>query len=267
MQNGELSRMSFDGQSAPGEDNVFPIFSREPVRNELKSLEAGRPIFDTTETITILIPGDNKHVVCRMVHEHDKLRFADAYARFKREEEMVFDGTPVESWPTLDVRQVAALKAQSFFTVESIANCSDANLQKIGMGAQLLRDRARAFIEAAKTGGAGEKLVVENAQLRSQMDAMARTVDDLKQMIARMAKDGKLDVTKIDADVGTAMSHARQELASQPGDLPENWESLKTREAIDLCSALSFAVRPRNREEAMALLSEYNTKRSVLKKS
>lgn len=267
MENGALLRTTFDGPTSQAEDNVFPIFSREAVHNETKSVEAGRPIYDTVETITILIPGDNKHVVSRRVHDGDKLRFGDAWARFKREEEMSYDGTPVESWPALDVRQVAALKHMNFFTVEAIASCSDANLAKIGMGAQLLRDRARAFIDAAKTGGAGERLVIENSKLKEQMNGLSATIDELRHMIEKMAKDGgKVDVTTLGNNMDSAMSHARQELASQPGDLPEGWADLKTREAIDLCAALNFAVKPRNRDEAISLLREYQTTRDVVRK-
>jgi len=268
MDHGTITR-EFDAGTAgvrSGAQDVFPMFFREAVRNEMKSLDAGRPIFDTVEMIKIIIPGDNHTSPVRLVKESDKERYADAYSRFKNEEEIAYDGTPVDSWNRLDMKQVFALKAIGFFTIESIANCSDANLGKLGMGGMMLRDMAKAFIESAKSGGIPERLVAENAQLRDQMKNHSQTIDDLKQLVEKMAKDKGVDISKINIGLNNAMSSAREVTKSQAGDLPDGWRDLKTKDAIEMCKALDFTITPRNKDEAMQLLGEYQGTRDALKK-
>jgi hypothetical protein len=259
LDNGDVTRIYEDamlGQDRAG--IVFPMFRREAIRNEKKSIDAGRPMYDTIEMIQIIIPGDNKSAPVRLIKESDKVRFADAYERFKREEEMVFDGTPVEAWPRLETRMVYALKAQNFFTVESIAECSDANLSKLGLGGIRLRELARAYIEAARNGGHAERLAIENAQQREEMAAMAQAIENLKDTIAKMAKDTKTDITTINVDA--ALSVARDVVTeSRKAALPADWREYKVREMIELYKAHvpDAAVHPRNREEALQMLGEY----------
>lgn len=245
---------------------VFPIFFREAVRNEVKSLEAGRPVFDMIEMVRIIIPGDNLSSPVRLVKESDQVNYADAYRRFKNEEEMVYDGTPVDAWPRLELKQVYALKAQNFFTVESIASCSDSNLAKLGLGGSLLRDMAKAYLEASKAGGAAERYVAENAKLRTDMESMTRTIGDLKQLIEKMAREKGTDVASVSAGLEAAVSHVQTDAVLGKGDLPKDWQTFKFKELLDLCRTLEFAATPRNREEAAALLSEYEGRRAALKR-
>lgn len=244
---------------------VFPMFRREAIRNEKKSIDQGRPVFDTVEMIQIVIPGDNKSSPVRLIKNSDKERFAEAYERFKREEEMVFDGTPVEAWPRLETRTVYALKAQGFFTVESIAECSDANVSKLGLGGHRLRELARAYLEAAKNGGVAERLAIENAQQREEMAAMAQAIENLKDTISKLAKDTKTDITTINVDA--AVSAAREVITeSKKAALPEGWQGLKTKELIDLYKAHvpDAAVFPRGRDEALEMLGEYEATRQAV---
>lgn len=267
MEHGQLLRQ-YEGGSMQlaGEGDVFPIFTREAVHNETKSLAAGRPMFDTVEHLQIIIPGDPGASPVRIVSEEDKVRFAQAYERFKREEEHVFDGTILESWSMLNKAQVAGLKAMGIHTLEALANISDGNLPRLGMGGMMLRDQARAVLETAKVGHVPARLVQENAQLRTQIDTMGQTISELKVMIEKMARENKVDVSQVTTPLDNAMSHARETLAGQPGDLPEGWQTYKLKELIELCQALGSAVTPRNRDEALKLLSEYQGTRDALKK-
>lgn len=266
MEQGAITRNYESGVGIPNTGNVFPVFFREAVKNDIKSLEAGRPIFDTQEYIRIIIPGDNLNSPVRLIKESDKVVYAEAYQRFKNEEAMAFDGTPVDAWPRLELKQVYALKAQGFFTVESIANVTDANLNKLGLGAMMLRDMAKAYIEAAKNGGNAERLVAENAQLRTDMSTMARTIDDLKQLIEKMAKDKGTDISKVGESLTAALQPAQEVKSNGVGDLPEGWRSMPIKKLVELCAALDMAVTPRNRDEALSLLDDYQGRRDALKK-
>lgn len=263
MDNGELLRQ-FDGALVKrGEGDVFPIFKREAIKNETKSLEAGRPIFDTVEMVSIIIPGDPSSVPERAVREHDKERWPEAYNRFKAEQEMVFDGTILEAWAILDAGQVAGLKALGIHTVESLANLPDAFLPKLGMGGLMLRDKARAYVEAAKNGGVPERLVQENAQLRAEREQLAATIAALKHQVEKLARETKVDISTI--PVADAMASAREVVSKQAGDLPDGWQNQPVKKLIELCSAIGTAMTPRNREEALKLLAEYQGTRNALK--
>jgi hypothetical protein len=262
LDNGEITR-NYDMALGGDYGNVFPIFFREAIRNEKKSLDAGRPVFDTVPMIKIVIPGDNKTSVVRLIKESDKTNFAAAYERFQREEELVFDGTPVEAWPRLETRQVYELKALGFFTVESIAECSDANVSKLGLGGLMLRDMARAYIDAAKNGGNAERIAVENAHLKEKNEALADSVRDLKLMLEKLMKDNKMAPETVNIDA--AISPAREVVGKTvTADLPEGWESLTLKEKIGLCQLHNFAVTPRNTKEADDLLRSYDAQRKAV---
>jgi hypothetical protein len=261
MDNSDIQR-SFYGETSSAAQDVFPMFIREPVKNEMKSAEQGRPIYETIEMIHIIIPGDNKTAPVRRVTDHDRERFAAAYQRFKNEEEMVFDGTPVDAWPRLTTREVYSLKAQNFFTVESIANCPDANLSKLGMGGMMLRDLAKAYIDAAAKGGNAEKLVIENAQLKTQIGEMAKTIQGLTDKFEAFIKKSGGDVTA--AGVDLALSNTRA-VVEKKAALPEGWESKTFKELASICAGLEFAAAPRSREEAVKLLSEYEATRKAVR--
>lgn len=269
MDHGTITREYDQGLTSGrgGNGDVIPIFSHEAVYNETKSLATGRPYYDTLEMLTIIIPGDPASSPQRYVTEADKHRFSEAYQAFVAQKELVFEGTVLENWPRLTTGQVYSLKALGIHTVEHIANLSDANVPKLGMGGLMLRDQAKAYIEAAARGGTPERLVVENARLRDDMTLAMRTIDELKVQIETLARKSGADISAMSTQMDLAQSHARETIANQPGDLPSGWESMKTRELIDLCAALEFATSPRNKDEAVSLLTEYQARRNTLKKS
>ena len=84
------------------------------------------------------------------------------------------------------VEQLLSLKIR---TVETLAGLDDAALGRVGMGAVELRNRARAWLEAAdktgKTAAKLEALQVQNATLTAQVAEM-RT--QLQAIAARQVK-------------------------------------------------------------------------------
>ena len=72
-----------------------------------------------------------------------------------------------------------SLHVLKFDTVEQLANASDGHLQRIGMGAVGLRERAKAYL-ASKSAQAGS---TEFLQMKNE-------VAELKAMLAAVAKAG-----------------------------------------------------------------------------
>ncbi len=261
MDQGEITR-AYDGAlGGAHKGDVIPMFRKEAVHNEYKSAEQGRPIFDMIDMIQIVIPGDPKTSVVRLVKEEDKIRFAEAYAQFKAGQEMALEGTPVDVWPRLTIAEVHQLKRAGFYTVEHVADCADSNLGRLGIGGLQLRELARGFLEAAKNGGNAERLVMENSQLRSQLTSALQSIQDLTAKFEAFARKSGADVGQIDVD--TALSHTRDAVATKMPALPDGWQEFGVKKLIELCGDKGFAVTPRNKEEAFSLLNEYEAKRNA----
>jgi hypothetical protein len=171
MEPGSQARFAMDSKLAVN-------FFMKAVKNNFKSIEAGRPIYDEKEFVRIIIPGNSRTVFEDVVTNEHRGRFQDRYEKFKRGVAQSTSGTPLEVWPQMTVGQVAELKAMQVHTVEELAGMSDMNAQKI-MGNFDLRRRAQAFLDAAagdatnsKMAAELEKRDVEIAALKAQMEQL-----------------------------------------------------------------------------------------------
>lgn len=106
-----------------------------------------------------------------------------AYDHWKKGQEEPVDGTPLAAWAGVNADQADRLKLMHIRTVEDVSALTDADLEKIGMGARSLREKARAFV-ANKQGSAKieEALAArdeENARLKSELAELQETVKAL----------------------------------------------------------------------------------------
>lgn len=142
--------------------------------------------YKNVEYVNIITPGDTKSMPRQKVSDTHRRKYAPWYKAWRDGLEMAPDGSPIEMWPLLTPAQVRELKAKNVFTVEHLANLSDANLQYIPMGATLklkavawLKDKEKADdIEGRRRT---DELVQSNQRLlESQLQAMAQEIDRLK---------------------------------------------------------------------------------------
>ena len=168
-----------------GDDKLFVRFYPRAVMNKVKSAEEGRPIFDQKDYITIMVPGDKNSVIDTQVDEGHMRRFASRYENYKKQNETVEVGTPLEIVPWLTVNLVAELKAMGIHTVENLAELSDGHAQKFA-GFSHLRERAMSFLDAAAGEASNTKLAKEledrdariaslEEQMKQMMDAQVNT--------------------------------------------------------------------------------------------
>jgi ubiquinone biosynthesis protein UbiJ len=79
--------------------------------------------------------------------------------------------------------QVDQMRALHIRSVEELAGCNDAALERIGMGARSLRDRARAYVENKKGSAVVEAALAarneEVEQLRAQVAELTEAVKAL----------------------------------------------------------------------------------------
>lgn len=181
--------LSFGG--SPSDQGVYAEFYTEAVYSEFKSAEQGIPIHEDKVFIRIRQPGDRLNIVERPAKDADKQRFPMQWARFEQNEKQATEGTPLEQWPAMTPAQIATLKAMGIFSVQQMAAVSDGNLDHLGMGSRSLRDRARAYLEAAEKGAVSSKVLAENENLRAEKAALEANLADLAARVRAMEAERK----------------------------------------------------------------------------
>jgi hypothetical protein len=171
------------GMEAAKNTTMVYFYDRE-VKNEHKTLEAGRPIFDSVVFIKKVPPGDKLVEVDRKAYQEDKLRYPQAWEAYQKKQANPITGTPLEAWPLLARNQVAEFKAMNIFSVDQLASLPDAYGSKI-MGFQGIKQKAQAFLKAASDSAGVEKM---EAQLKERDELIRRQGEALQQMQAQIAE-------------------------------------------------------------------------------
>jgi len=159
------------------EDNrgkMAVFFHAVQVQNNFKTMTEKRPIFEEKVFLKKLVPGDSTLVVDRPMREQDIEEYPIEWARFQQKKEQRVSGTPIDVWSVLSETQKAEFKALHIFTIDQFAQLADSVGNKI-MGFNDLRDKARAFIAAAKDSAVFDKIRAEtDAKLAQQEVEMAQ---------------------------------------------------------------------------------------------
>lgn len=171
MDNSQVARYAMDKK-------LVVNFYVRAVQNTFKTAEQGRPIFDESEFIRIIIPGDTKTIIDTKVTAEHRFRFPEKYELFKKGMAQAQTGTPLEVWPQMTVGQVAELKALHISTVEQLADLSDTLAQKI-MGSHQLRQKAQAFLDAAAGDAQNSKMAAELEKRDVEIQALKTQMEQL----------------------------------------------------------------------------------------
>lgn len=132
-----------------------------------------------TEFVRIIVPGDKTNVVDQPVREDHKERFPRQYLYWKMQStDASAIGTPLSDWNAdypdeFNHHQMAELQIMKFQTVEQVATATDSQLQKIGMGATGLRERARLYISKKNKSESVSELEETRKQLKELQAQMA----------------------------------------------------------------------------------------------
>jgi len=205
--------MAFLPSDENGADARLAVtFYKKSVKQEDASNEAGRPIFKEFDFVRICVPGDNLTEIDTYAQESHKVRFPRQWAHYLNQtagqEQIV--GTPIEQWPLVTRSQADELKGIKFYTVESVANCSDQQLQRIGMIAGMsphnFREKAKAFLnlahesaEVSQREAELQALREENDKIKAETDAkLAAMQEQMSALLAAVAeKTPKTRKTKV----------------------------------------------------------------------
>ena len=185
----------------------YVVFERRAVEDRTASLNAGHYCSKDIDIAIITRPGsrDNleKEASAWLRELHEKARqdmipktwavaFSDAYAAWKKGEELPEKGTPIKGWPVLSPAVQKDLIHTGIRTVEDLAALPDAELGTIGTGAVSYKQKAIAWLEAAKDKG----IVVEQvatlsnqvAELVALTKAQAEEIKKLRSQIPQPVK-------------------------------------------------------------------------------
>ena len=172
-------------------------FYRKAVKNNFKSEQEGRPIYDEKDYIKIFIPGDRNSNLDVPATEHYQQRFRAQWDRYQSGQSQLHSGTPLETWGDLSVSQVAELKAIHVHTVEQLADMPDQLAQKF-MGNFALREKAKAYLnkesELAKASALKNELALRDAALEEQKartEALEKQLAELIKAQAQVKTDAK----------------------------------------------------------------------------
>jgi hypothetical protein len=204
--------MAIDSDTQGADARLAVQFYKKSVKQDIASDEAGRPIFKEFDFVRIMIPGDNLTEIDTYAQESHKQRFPRQWAHYQNQvanhEDII--GTPLEQWPQVTRSQADELRGLKFHTVESIADCSDQQLQRIGMVAGMspynFRLKAKAFLnlatdsaEVAQREAELAQVKEENAKIRAETDAkLAAMQEQMSALLAAVAeKTPKTRKTKV----------------------------------------------------------------------
>jgi len=204
--------MAIDSDTQGADARLAVQFYKKSVKQDIASDEAGRPIFKEFDFVRIMIPGDNLTEIDTYAQESHKQRFPRQWAHYQNQvanhEDII--GTPLEQWPQVTRSQAEELRGLKFHTVESIADCSDQQLQRIGMVAGMsphnFRLKAKAFLnlatdsaEVAHREAEMQALRQENDKIKAETDAkLAAMQEQMSALLAAVAeKTPKTRKTKV----------------------------------------------------------------------
>jgi hypothetical protein len=204
--------MAIDSDTQGADARLAVQFYKKSLKQDMASDEAGRPIFKEFDFVRIMIPGDNLTEIDTYAQESHKQRFPRQWAHYQNQvanhEDII--GTPIDQWPQVTRSQADELRGLKFHTVESIADCSDQQLQRIGMVAGMspynFRLKAKAFLnlatdsaEVAQREAELQALRQENDKIKAETDAkLAAMQEQMSALLAAVAeKTPKTRKTKV----------------------------------------------------------------------
>ena len=163
------------------EKAVYPIFSHETLENIPKSEQAGMPVFEEIEMISVHIAGERNLVHTARVNEEcgrDGFRkvtwaerFKNEYSAWKDGEAQGVRGTPLTALGRFGVTQemISLCIARKVHTVEALMQLEGRNLKSLGMDANALKDAATSYMADRNDK---RTLASEVADLRAELAAL-----------------------------------------------------------------------------------------------
>lgn len=157
------------------------FYTFEHPSTDVKKPWEGKPF------VRIVTPGDKTNIIEQPVRESHKQRFPRQWLHYQMQNnDSHLIGTPLKDWHTarpgeLNAMQLEELSILKFQTVEQVATASDAQLQRVGMGATGLRDRARSYL-----------LNKNQTDSQTEIENTKKELAELKEQLAALMAEKKV---------------------------------------------------------------------------
>jgi len=193
-------------------------FEKRPIEDKQASREAGQIIYKDVDFVLVTPPYskdlfehkvtvwfDNVEKNVRSGRTHPEWRdyWHRCYENWKKGEETPLDGTSVKNWSAITPAQCKTLLTANILTIEALAMANDEGTRRLGMGGVDLKNKARAYVQAAKDTG---PLVMENAALKKQVSQHEATIDNLSEKMEilgqRLEAMKGLPLAEVDKPIG-----------------------------------------------------------------
>ena len=168
------------------ESNNVTIFHRKWIQNNFASLQAGHPVGDYEDYVTIRAPGQPKQEVDRKVKPEDTVEYSRQWMLYQNGLEQTAEGTPLEQWPMMSPNDILMLKSHGIHTIEACANLSDAAVVEVGHGARKFQQTATYFLQELGSVSSNAALRTDNDALRVANQALERELGECHNMIAEL---------------------------------------------------------------------------------
>ena len=176
--------------------NIPVKFFYRDIKMSFKSKEAGKPIWETREFISIMKPGNSKDIMEREVSELDKERWNAIYKAWKNREDQIQSGTRIEVLPGIEQGRIETCKSLNIYTLEQLTNIDEDGIENLGDGArELIRD-AKRYLQGSTASDEMQKEVdaikIENKKLKEENEVLEERIYEL---INDDTECGKRDAT------------------------------------------------------------------------
>lgn len=162
-------------------------------KNEAKSQQAGRDIYDEIPSISIQWPGGDETV--RALEEKDKVEHPQLWAAFNAGTGPVQSGMPLKEWTRVTASAVHELAYLGFRTVEQLAEANDEVKRRMGPLSKFVKE-AQEWLSAANSG-------------QSQVVALKESLEREKLRADRLENQIELLMQRIEANEGNRFERAK----------------------------------------------------------
>lgn len=181
----------------------FVEFKQVAVEDRNASIEAGRRITKNVNMAFVMQPGSRdqvEKVAEEWIEQIKRQAYLGSYpetwaqhfeAKFKAWLAGIdgpLEGMPIREWPVLSPAEVENMLSAKVMTVEDLANLSEDAIANLGMGTRALRDKARAWLDAAvDTGKSAERISALEAQVSDLLEQNKQLLEALNSKKSKAA--------------------------------------------------------------------------------
>lgn len=184
----------------PGVIRPYVRFIMEAREDRTATIKEGRYVPKNVAVAYLRPPGNNNLEIPHEVTQ-DKLsewsrdpckdHIPRAYEAWSAGQEVPVEGTAIKLCPIFNPAEVQRILAADIRTVEDLASIDEGGLQRIGMGARAMKQKAAAYMESADQGKSAQKIADLEAKLNDALDIIKDQSDAIEKLKQDKPKRGR----------------------------------------------------------------------------